>query len=345
MSAIMAVGSIILLLGPIGSAAFAPRPKLPPCCSILSQEWGGGSISAKDLNFASTLAWLHPRALFSSKANVHAFDVEADLTRKTMEIGAAAKKPCIDNPATVAMKEPLFKLDKDQFLTNFNSTKTSYDAHTTFSKLVDDEAQQAFQLPVTKIWPTIDPSERIHDVHTKIVKSLVRAPKKTVSVHSMLATSLSGMIVLSLSSIWSPGVNQFGIFQFTDLLKTFSQGEETIMKLTSILAVIVAITGQFRIPPKSPASRRLMFDYSAYMITASAIMLHSNLSGFANFTFDAWTLMGKIAILIPIIGAFVTSFRLIDDSIAGPLKGIYRSFIEQKCLIFKCSLTCLICFI
>lgn len=167
-------------------------------------------------------------------------------------------------------------------------------------------------------WP---PIVRLCKMRTAIANKLAQAPKKAVSIHSMLGTMFMGMTILSLSLIWSPGVNQFGLFQFTDLMKSFSQGEEMILKLTSILATIVAVTGKLRIPRNSPPCRRLMFDYSLYMTVASTIMLHSNLGDFVHFTFDAWTLFGKAVIVAPIVGSFVTALRLVDDSIAGPFKG------------------------
>lgn len=139
----------------------------------------------------------------------------------------------------------------------------------------------------------------------------------------MLATASFGMILLTLSLIWSPGVNKFGTFQFTHLFKTFSNGEESVMRLTSVLTVIVAITGQFRIPPNSPACRRLMFEYSAYTSAASTLMLLSNIGGMTHYFFDAWSVFGRVAIVTPIIGALVSAFRMLDDSINGPMKGTF----------------------
>mmetsp|Transcript_9868 Transcript_9868/g.17281 ORF Transcript_9868/g.17281 Transcript_9868/m.17281 type:complete len:567 (+) Transcript_9868:95-1795(+) len=183
-----------------------------------------------------------------------------------------------------------------------------------FSKLVS-------KLNVAKFWLTVDPSGRIRQVRKKILKKLVQAPKKKVSTHSILASISFGMILLSCSLIWSPGVNEFGVFHFTDLFRTFSRNEETIITMTSILSVIVAFTGRFRIPPNSPACRRLMFDYSAYVIASSTAILLSNIGGMASYAFDAWSPSGRVLILMPVISMFLSVFRMLGDSIAGPMKG------------------------
>lgn len=164
---------------------------------------------------------------------------------------------------------------------------------------------------------------RMQEVHRQVAKKLAQAPKKKVSVHSQLSSTSLGMLLLCCSLLWSPGVNQFGIFQFTDQFRSFSASEETLAKITSILTALVAITGQYRIPKNSPACRRLMFEYSTCIVIGTAALLLSNIGGMtASFVmFDAWSVCGGLAILAPMIGAFLTAFRMLDDSIAGPIIG------------------------
>mmetsp|Transcript_31131 Transcript_31131/g.75260 ORF Transcript_31131/g.75260 Transcript_31131/m.75260 type:complete len:563 (-) Transcript_31131:144-1832(-) len=184
-------------------------------------------------------------------------------------------------------------------------------------------AEVVSQLPVAKFWLTADPSGRIRKVRTRMLKKLKSAPKKKVSVHSMLSSLSLGMTLLCASLIWAPGVNEFGIFQLTNQFKSFSPSEEIIVKITSILISMVSITGKFRIPPNSPVCRRVIFENSIYFVIGCSTLLLSNIGGMTStfVLFDAWSLLGKLAILAPTIMAFVTALQLVDDSIAGPMKG------------------------
>ena len=137
----------------------------------------------------------------------------------------------------------------------------------------------------------------------------------------MLATVWVGMFILSASLFWSPGFNKFGTFQLIDLYKTFTSSEEAVIRLTSFLGAIIAITGQYRMPPNSPPCRRLMFKSSLWNVVFNAILIESNLGSFAHFTIDAWTWPGRIAILFPGLAYFFYAYGLLRDSIAGPIKG------------------------
>ena len=184
-------------------------------------------------------------------------------------------------------------------------------------------AEVVSQLPVAKFWLTVDSSGRIRKVRTRVLKKLKSAPKKKVSVHSMLSSLSLGMTILCASLIWAPGVNEFGIFQFTDQFKSFTPSEEILLKITSVIISMVSITGKFRIPPNSPVCRRAVFEVSIWFVIGCSTLLLSNIGGMtATFVlFDAWSMLGKFAILTPTIMAFVTALRLLDDFIAGPMKG------------------------
>ncbi|KAL7537225.1 hypothetical protein ACHAXR_007677 [Thalassiosira sp. AJA248-18] len=184
-------------------------------------------------------------------------------------------------------------------------------------------AELVSQLPVAKFWLTADSSGRIRKVRTRMLKKLKSAPKKKVSVHSMLSSLSLGMTLLCASLLWAPGVNEFGIFQFTDLFKSFTPSEEILLKITSILISMVSITGKFRIPPNSPVSRRAVFEISVWFVIGCTTLLLSNIGGMTStfVLFDARSMLGKLAILTPTLMTFVLALRLLDDSIAGPMKG------------------------
>ena len=178
-------------------------------------------------------------------------------------------------------------------------------------------------LPTAKFWLKVDPHCRIRKARTSTIKTLKAAPKKKVSIHSMLGTATLSLILLSCSFFWSPGINELGVFQLTNQFTTsFSMAEEKAMKITTLLTMLVAVTGQFRVPKSTHPARRLMFTYSTFMVLlGTASLLMSNIGGMPSHFFDAWSFVGRLIIGTPMICAFICAFLMIDDSIAGPDKG------------------------
>lgn len=152
-----------------------------------------------------------------------------------------------------------------------------------------------------------------------VVKS--RPKKLPVSLHSTLSILAFGFYVASMIPQFNPGYDQ--ALNIPHIFKLIDDPNEAIMKQQLLAMWALAITGimgLFRLPPRSPNSRRAFFLGCAFLTLAQAIVCSSNITGATVWFFDAWSAPWNVLVPLSSVLGVIIQLWSIDEAIVGDMR-------------------------
>jgi hypothetical protein len=153
----------------------------------------------------------------------------------------------------------------------------------------------------------------------ELFRTRMRPKGRPVSLHSTLATLSFGCFGCILIFMCHPGTDEFG---FPMLLDVDRCTNVLPNRITGFLLAVTSVLGTFRIPRRAPICRRLYFDLLTWCSCLGWAIGDSNLGGLqSGYTFDAWAFPGNAVIAGLCLGNARQILLVIDDAIAGPMKG------------------------
>jgi Ca2+-binding EF-hand superfamily protein len=178
--------------------------------------------------------------------------------------------------------------------------------------------------PTAQFWLAVDKSGAMRKVRANALNKLTRAPKKPVSLHSVLSGWSFVLIMSAYLGIFNPHMGEFHGADIPVLFDFFGQTSDSIVRQFQVSMIALSITsimGLYRLPPNSPFSRRVYFWSCASSVVQCSIIVSSNLSAgalglFSTFNYPwMYILNGSVIItdLIFLLG--------LDDAISGPDDG------------------------
>ena len=156
-----------------------------------------------------------------------------------------------------------------------------------------------------------------------VVKS--QPKKKPVSFHSTFSILGAGNYLSALLPLLKPGLlDERGlphIFRIYD-----HRAPESVMQIQVgcwMLAISGAVMGLFRFPPKTPSARKRIFELGSATCLFLAAVISSSVNGLSDDSWwvDAFSIPGKCMLATFGLLMWISTFRLIDDTICGDTKG------------------------
>lgn len=152
-----------------------------------------------------------------------------------------------------------------------------------------------------------------------LFRARMRPKRSPVSLHSTLATITFGCFLCTLIFSWKPGIDEFGFPMFLDIDRCANVLPN---RITGFLFAVTSVLGTSRIPKRAPMCRRLTFDSLTLVSCLGWVVGDSNLGGLqSGYTFDAWAFPGNVVIAGLCLLCIRQILLMIDDAIAGPMKG------------------------
>eukprot|EP00555_Chaetoceros_dichaeta_P008169 CAMPEP_0198273940 /NCGR_PEP_ID=MMETSP1447-20131203/58495_1 /TAXON_ID=420782 /ORGANISM="Chaetoceros dichaeta, Strain CCMP1751" /LENGTH=686 /DNA_ID=CAMNT_0043967835 /DNA_START=97 /DNA_END=2157 /DNA_ORIENTATION=+ len=145
-----------------------------------------------------------------------------------------------------------------------------------------------------------------------------RGKKAMVSKHSTLSTIATGFFLAAMISMLSPGFYPNGFPRLYDEM-LFDNVELT--RITTFLFAVIGVTGVFRLPPKAPPLRRLLFEQSAWLCIFAWMCQDSNLNITSGaYTFDYLQPIPALAFIAVLTMLIINNMQCIVEAISGPIK-------------------------
>ena len=153
-----------------------------------------------------------------------------------------------------------------------------------------------------------------------LVKTKSLPKKKSVSLHSTMSTVASGLYFAALLSMFHPGFYSNGWPRIYDQMLF---DNVSLTRLTSGLFAIIGVSGVFRLPPKTPKLRRLLFEQGAWLCTLAYFAQDSNLNigTEGGFTLDMTTIIPGVILTAVIAMTCINTMECLKESIVGPERG------------------------
>ena len=166
--------------------------------------------------------------------------------------------------------------------------------------------------PTAQFWLAVDESGVLRKIRTKALSILSRAPKKPVSLHSILSGCTVAAAALVLLTLFDPGFDEFG---YPQLFRVDGPlGDNVYVQVQAILLfqMITSVMGLFRLPKNSIRLRRVGMENGAFVCLQFGLASLSSLNGTGIYLFDAYT--PSFAFLALIVNALSLKaiFELID---------------------------------
>jgi CRP-like cAMP-binding protein len=151
-----------------------------------------------------------------------------------------------------------------------------------------------------------------------------RPKKKSVSLHSTVSIVASGSFVTAYQPFFHPGFDKDGFVRFFDFYQPLTIDTCHQIQLSVGLLAVSGVMGYFRIPPNTPAARRLPFTLASLANVFFALVLTSSLNALPEgyWFFDAFSDVGTASIGL---AYFIEAFFLItafENSISGSEAGL-----------------------
>mmetsp|Transcript_6163 Transcript_6163/g.9043 ORF Transcript_6163/g.9043 Transcript_6163/m.9043 type:complete len:548 (+) Transcript_6163:17-1660(+) len=148
-----------------------------------------------------------------------------------------------------------------------------------------------------------------------------RPKKKPVSFHSSACIFALGIFSTALLPLFSPGLDVNGLPRIWNVSGHNSLTTLRQMQIASWMMTLTGAMGLPRIPRSAPQSRRLLFWSAVKVNLFLSIYVSSNLTGLPVAFLDAFSFPGNALVVTSGLLNWVGTLSLLDDSIAGPMKG------------------------
>lgn len=176
--------------------------------------------------------------------------------------------------------------------------------------------------PIARFWLAVDKSGTIRDARVKALNVLTKAPKKPVSVHSLLSGWSIVLLFSAYLRLFNPHIVEFNGANIPVLFDFFSKGSEGLtihqFQASMIALSITSLMGIYRLPPNSPFSRRVYFWTCAVSVVQSALLLSSNLIAGEFGLFNAFDAPWNYILNGAGVLTQLTLLAGLDDAISGP---------------------------
>lgn len=141
-----------------------------------------------------------------------------------------------------------------------------------------------------------------------------RPKKKSVSLHSVLATAATMGAIVTILPTFQPGLDEFGYPQIFQNSKDLSDVTLHQVQFMALINLVTSVLGVLRLPPASPPARvNGMVNAAMVAVTVDSVVL-SSLNGSGVYSFDAFSLFGRGALILVLVGGLFTSLKSLYEA-------------------------------
>lgn len=158
-------------------------------------------------------------------------------------------------------------------------------------------------------------------VFWEYLKIKSRPKKKPVSFHSTFSIFSTGVAFAALMPLFKPGFGRYG-FQIFDTVHNISDSNVHLLQMASWMMAATGVMGIARLPPNTPASRRVSFIFPTWAVLLSSAVLSSNFNFHPTaWWYDGFKFPGNLFLTGISIAGHFQLLKMMDNAIAGSNKG------------------------